>query len=316
MLSVLYAGSPAPAARTLELLIENASGYGYTVAGVLTNPPSTQGRHKTLIPTPVQIVAEKNAIPVFTPEHLDTACREEIAAVSPALLVCFAYGHIFGPKFLALFEYGGINLHPSLLPKYRGCTPVNAAIFNGDAETGITVQHISAGMDEGNILAQEKVPLDGTETAGSLLMYSAEHGAHLICTVIAEAVQNRQLPVGKLQQGEPSYTGMLTKESGRIDWRMSAEKIDAQIRACSPDPGCWTMENNEPLKILAAHPVISGASTAVPGIVTAFDSDNGILIATGNGILAVTELQRQGKNAVTARDFMNGARDFVGMVLV
>ena len=128
MVRVLYAGSPLASARTLEILIERAGQNGFEIAGVLTNPPSARGRHKTLVPTEVQDTAEKYGIPVFAPEHLDSAAREAVAAVKPDILVCFAYGHIFGPKFMELFKFGGINLHPSALPKYRGCTPVNAAI--------------------------------------------------------------------------------------------------------------------------------------------------------------------------------------------
>jgi methionyl-tRNA formyltransferase len=320
VLRILYAGSPEAAAKTLELLVSGA-GTKYEIAGVLTNPPSAQGRHKDLIPTPVASCAEINKIPVFCPEHLDGACREQIAPVHPDLLVCFAYGRIFGPKFMALFRYGGINLHPSLLPKYRGCTPVNQAILDREGETGITVQKLAQGMDEGDILAQETVRLDGTETAGSLLMYSAEHGAALLRSVIEQTAQNGSLPEGKTQTGTPSYTSIITKENGKIDWTRSAPEIDAQIRAYTPEPACWTMENGAPLRILAAHPsadsgiIAAGSEKKCAGTVIGFDKKQGILIQTGDGILAVTMLQRQGKKAMDAVSFMNGARDFAGTVL-
>src|SRR5574344_536289 len=184
MISVVFAGSPAPAARTLEILFSHESADGYKIAGVLTNPPSAQGRHKTLIPTPVQTLAAQHDVPVFTPEHLDAQCREQIAAVHPDLLICFAYGHIFGPKFLALFPLGGINLHPSLLPKYRGCTPVNAAILNCDSETGLSVQKMALAADEGDLLVQQTIPLTGKETAETLLNDSAEKGALFLATIL------------------------------------------------------------------------------------------------------------------------------------
>jgi methionyl-tRNA formyltransferase len=315
VLHVLYAGSPESSARTLDLLYENAASSGYEITGVLTNPPSSQGRHKELVPTPVARLAQEKSLRVFMPEHLDGALREQITAVNPDILVCFAYGHIFGPKFLSLFRFGGINLHPSLLPKYRGCTPVNAAILNMDCETGITIQKIVQGMDEGDILAQEIVHLNGLETAGSLLLYSAEHGAGFIRSVLETVVKTGKLPEETPQKGIPSYTQIITKENGRIDWTHTAAEIDAQIRAYTPEPGCWTTEKNVPLRILTAHPAGSSTTDALPGTVVSFDRKQGVLIQTGGGMLAVTMLQRQAKKAMDAVSFMNGVRDFVGTVL-
>ncbi len=315
MIRVLYAGSPEPSSKTLALLAENAAPAGFEIAGVLTNPPSAQGRHKELVPTPVAVFAQEHKIPLFTPEHLDPGCRSQISAVNPDILVCFAYGHIFGPKFLQLFRFGGINLHPSLLPKYRGCTPVNAAILNMDRETGISVQIIAQGMDEGDILAQEIVNLTGSETAGSLLDYSAAHGATLLCGVLAFCGKNGALPEGKTQTGTASYTKIITKENGRINWSRTAAEIDAQIRAYTPEPGCWTTEKDTPLRILSAHPSDSPELSVPPGTVVSFDKKQGILIQTGRGLLAVTMLQRQAKKALDAAAFMNGAKDFIGTVL-
>lgn len=311
MIRVLYAGSPAASAKTLGLMAESAAVSGYEIAGVLTNPPSAQGRHKELIPTAVADFAAAAGIPVFCPEHLDASCREQIAGVKPDILVCFAYGHIFGPKFMSLFRYGGMNLHPSLLPRYRGCTPVNAAILNMDGETAVTVQKVAQGMDEGNILAQEIISLNGTETAGSLLDYSAVHGAGLLTGLLADLARTGTLPDGRPQEGDPSYTAVITKENGRIDWTHTATEIDAQIRAYTPEPGCWTTENGVPLRILVAAPA-DGAADAAPGTVVSFDKKQGILVATGSGLLAVKMLQRQAKKAMDAASFMNGAREFAG----
>ena len=321
MVRVLYAGSPEASAKTLSLLFDGANGY--EIAGVLTNPPSAQGRHKTSAATAVARFAEERGIPLFTPEHLNAASREEIASIRPDILVCFAYGHIFGPKFLSLFPLGAINLHPSLLPKYRGPAPVNAAILNRDVETAVTVQTISLAMDEGDILAQEAVELDGTETAGALLDHCAILGAGSIKKLLGECAANGKLPDGKKQTGEASYTKIITKDDCRIDWMKSAAEIDAKIRAYFPEPGAWTEENGSPLKILSARiyegekpPMMeTAASSEVPGTVLSFDKKRGILVQTGSGILAVTELQRQGKKALDAPSFINGARNFVGTVL-
>lgn len=318
MIKVLFAGSPDAARITLEGLIASQEACGFKIVGVLSNPPSAKGRHKDLIPTPVAGFAAEKGIPVFTPEHLDGASRDAISPLAADLLVSFAYGHIFGPKFLSLFPMGGINLHPSLLPKYRGCTPVPAAILNRDKETAVTVQTLSLKMDEGDILAQTLVNLNGTETTESLLNYSAEEGARLICELIKETSKLGKLPDGTPQRGEASYTGIISKEDGRINWMESAEVIAAKIRAYYPEPGCWCMENGQPLRILESG-IYSGElelpQSSAAGTVLAFSKADGILIKTGEGILAVKKLQRQGKNAMDYKSFMNGARNFTGTVL-
>ena len=376
MLKILYAGSPAPAATTLRLLLEKCSqgqnaanengsqdqnvaasgdcsqdqnggasqngsqdqkGGGWKIAGVLTNPPSAKGRHKELVPTDVGLLAQERGIPVFCPQKLDAAAREQIAAQGFDALVCFAYGKIFGPKFLSLFKAGGVNVHPSLLPKYRGATPVPAAILNCDEETGVTVQTLALGMDEGEILAQEIIALDGTETTDSLLDKSAQIAAALLQSLLDKAAQNPGADVlkkGKPQEGESSYTKTISKEDALINWNDSAKNIAAAVRAYTSEPGSWTRiggEGGETLKILKAAPLgladdcgSQGQNAAAPlslandfaslpaGTVAAFDKKQGILIKCGQGVLCVTELQRQQKKAMGYKDFMNGARDFVG----
>ncbi len=315
MIRILFAGSPEAAKKTLEILNSAQSESGFEIAGVLSNPPTAKGRHKDLIPTPVAAFAESQGIPVLTPAHLDGEARDAVRPLKADLLVCFAYGHIFGPKFLELFPFGGINLHPSLLPKYRGCTPVPAAILNRDKQTAVTIQTLGLKMDEGDILEQSVVELNGTETGESLLNYSAEEGAKLILEVIKKCNSEGKLPEGRPQSGEASYTGIITKEDGRINWNESAEVIEAKIRAYYPEPGCWCVENDLPLRILEAS-VFSGTFESTAGTVLEFSKRDGILIKTGDGILAVKKLQRQGKNAMDYKSFMNGARNFIGTVLV
>ncbi len=319
MIKILYAGSPDAARITLERLYDSQAACGFEIAGVLSNPPSAKGRHKALIPTPVAAFAEEKGIPVFTPSHLDAAAREQISPLGADLLVCFAYGHIFGPKFLDLFPLGGINLHPSLLPKYRGCTPVPAAILNRDKQTAVTIQTLGLKMDEGDILAQTAVELNGTETCESLLNYSAQEGADLICSLLSKASSSGKLLEGIPQSGEASYTVIITKEDGKISWNDSADVIEAKIRAYYPEPGCWCMENGQTLRILESKLYeasdIEGLETAVPGTVLAFSKSDGILIKTGNGVIAVRKLQRQGKNVMDYKSFMNGVRNFIGTVL-
>ena len=337
-MKIIYAGSPEAAKITLEFLVENQQNFGFEVAGVLSNPPTAKGRHKTPTPTPVAEYALTKGLPVFTPEHLDGAAREQISPLGADLLVCFAYGHIFGPKFLAMFPMGGINLHPSFLPKYRGCTPVQQAILEGDELLGISIQTLSLKMDAGDILKQDFVNITEQDTTQSLLNYSALAGAKMICRIIKESAEQGALIKGKPQSKDDiSYTYTITKDMAKIDWSESAQIICRKIRAYYQDPGCWCLEQNDcPLKIAQAHEItLSDAQLSVQGdsIYEAILQDNayqgfpygkvlaynkktnGIYVKTGDGILSITRLMRQGKTMMNYKDFMNGAKDFIGTVL-
>jgi methionyl-tRNA formyltransferase len=303
---------------------------GFELAGVLTNPDSSKGRHGKPEPTEVGAAAaalsEKSIamgrppIPVLKPEKLGSEAREAVATLKPDLLVSFAYGRIFGPKFLALFPLGGINIHPSLLPKYRGPTPIPQAILNGDAETGITIQRLAAEMDSGDILVQERIPLTSRETTASL----SEEVSRRAAALLPEAL--RGIAAGTLagrpqDHGAASYCGLLSKDEGRIDWTKSAREIDAQIRAYTPWPLSWTMHGEQHLYILEAElapgaesPLEDAATTGVPGAILDKDKRRGILVQTGDGVLAVTMLQYRTKKALEWRTFLNGVRDFTGIL--
>ena len=326
-MKIVFAGSPQAAKTTLEYLYDQQAAFGFEIAGVLSNPPTAKGRHKTPTPTPVAAYALERGLPVFTPEHLDSAAREKIAPLGADLLVCFAYGHIFGPKFLALFPMGGINLHPSFLPKYRGCTPVQQAILEGDEQLGISIQTLSLKMDEGNIIKQDSVNITRNDTTESLLDYSAKKGAELICQIIKESSAQGSLIQGKPQDKQgATYTNTITKDMAKIDWNESSQNISRKIRAYYPDPCCWCLEPNDSLlKISGAVPADPGEEPVIAdnmykafpcGKILAYNKKTGgIYVKTGDGILSITRLQRQGKNAMTAKDFMNGAKDFIGNVL-
>lgn len=329
MVRILYAGSPEAAAIPLFHLGRSEScGKDFAIAGVLTNPPSAQGRSKALIPTPVAQAARQLetelgcTIPVLTPEKLDAAARDAVAELKPDLLVCFAYGKIFGPKFLALFPLGGINLHPSLLPLYRGCAPIPAAILDQQSQTGVSVQKLAQEMDSGDILSQVVLPLTGTETADSLLLQAAEIGGRQLEEVIVTTARNGGLPEGTPQDGtKATYCQMMRKEEGAICWKDSAAAIDAKIRAFTPWPGAFTCALGTTLKLHQATvyrkdlpPHIQSAHPAppAPGTVLGTDKAAGILIQTGDGILCVTNLQWQTKKAMDWKDFMNGSGNFIG----
>ena len=324
-MNILFAGSPGIAVPSLKALSEiEFADKNIKLTGLLTNPDSAQGRKSGLIPTDVSTAAvELSALRQGQglPEIIQKKCaklgraeREDIAALKCDLLISFAYGRIFGPKFLELFPMGGINIHPSLLPKYRGPSPITAAILHRDKETGITIQKLGLEMDAGDILAQESFALNGNETTESLSQFVSELAAKMLKSLIPDIA--RGFVKSRPQAGEPLYCSLITKEQGRLDWNLPAEEIDAQVRAYNPWPLCFTIWGGEELYILQGG-VFEDASESnlTPGLVKGIDRDHGILIQTGNGVYAVKYLQRRAKKAMDWKAFVNGARDFAGSLL-
>jgi len=328
MLRIIFAGSPAIAVPSLNTLAEmELAGKEVALVGILTNPDTTRGRNRgDAEPTDISAAAsaldairkEKGLTPItqIKPEKLDALVRQEVAALAPDILVSFAYGRIFGPRFLALFPKGGINIHPSLLPKYRGASPIPAAILSIEKETGICIQKLALEMDSGDILAEERFPLSGRETTSSLSNDVSERAADLLRHLLEnfDPVTQR----GRPQEGEVVYCRELKKEDGLIDWSKSAVQIEAQIRAYTPWPLSFTFRGTDKLFILDALPLDryneAVIPPAIPGTVLGAGS-NGILIQTGDGILAVSRLQWQAKKALTWQAFFNGARGFIGTTL-
>jgi methionyl-tRNA formyltransferase len=324
---VVFAGSPEIAVPSLEVLVaEQIASRNIEVVGVLTNPDSRKGRKGSLEPTEVGVAAVRlqdkfrdndlEPFVILKPEKLDASVRELVANLKPDILVSFAYGKIFGPKFLGLFPRGGINIHPSLLPKYRGATPIPAAILNRDRETGITIQTLALQMDAGDILFQDRIELSGRETTESLSRWAAQRGAELLLPVL------RGIAEGTLQ-GQPqdeskaTYCSIISRDDGWISWSASALEIDAKIRAYTPWPLCATKHAGQVLYILKAFPISNPelCTTALPGTVLGIDKKAGILIQTGEGMLAVQQLQYATRKALDWATFLNGAKQFIGSKL-
>lgn len=303
---IVFAGSPAIAVPALEAV--SAAPY-LTLAAVLTNPDAPRGRSASPAPSAVAAAAERLAaasVPILKPARLNAEARAELALLRPELLVSFAYGHIFGPKFLALFPRGGLNIHPSLLPRHRGAAPIQAAILQQDRETGLSIQTLAAEMDAGDLLYQERFPLGGRETTESLSALMAEKAAAALPGLLNALAQGRAQ--SRPQAGDPSRCSPIRKDQGRIDWTLSAAALDAQIRAFTPWPLSWTMHGNRILLLLEAAPLPNPpASSQAPGTVLGADHKAGILVQTGNGVLGITRLQYQTRKALDWRAFLNGA---------
>lgn len=327
---ILFAGSPAIAVPSLNAVFDlEINGKRVTLAGILTNPDSRRRRKGEPEPTELSAAASKlnlirhemgqTSIIQLKPEKLDIQAREEVNTLSPDLLVCFAYGRIFGPRFLSLFPLGGINIHPSLLPKYRGASPIPAAILARDKETGICIQKLAPEMDNGDILASESFQLSGRETSSSLSEIMAEKAAILLRDLLLDFPARASK--AKPQTGEVTYCCEIGKEAGFINWYKSAAEIDAQIRAFTPWPLSFTKFGEDLLFLLEAEVFEMGsgdrgsAETAAPGTVLGTDKEKGVLIQTGDGILAVSRLQRQAKKALDWKAFYNGERNFIGASL-
>jgi methionyl-tRNA formyltransferase len=326
-MKILFAGTPSIAVASLEALAKESG-----VVAVLTGPDTTAGRGRKKVSPPVKVAAEGLGVPVLQPEKLDAAARAAVLAYEADLLVCFAYGKIFGPKFLELFPLGGINLHPSLLPRHRGPAPIPAAILTGDTCTGVTVQKISREMDAGDILLQKKRELNGTETSALLSDWAAGAGADALCCGVIMIRDGTDVWTPQ-DHSKATYTGLLSRDHGVIHWSEPAFMIERKIRAYTPWPGTVTKYGDKVLKILEGHVVSEGShdgsgsvrdtgsecdgseSGRVPGTVRGVDRSCGILIETGDGLLAVTRLQIQNRQAMEWSSFMNGHPDFIGAVL-
>jgi methionyl-tRNA formyltransferase len=305
---VLFAGNPAIAVPTLEKIFDLPCGV-CEIAGILTNPDAPKGRGRQFEATDIGKAAVQFGVPILKPEKLDASARESIHSLRPDILVSFAYGRIFGPKFLALFPAGGVNIHPSLLPKYRGPSPIQTAILNMDAKTGVSIQRLAQEVDSGDVLLQEELPLTGRETTAGLSDIIAQKAAGLLEKALI-GITSGSIVGTPQNNADATFCCAITKQDGFIDWRMSAQAIDAHVRAFNPWPLAWSRHNGTRLFIWEGRPVETDASGA-PGDILRPDERNGILVKTGAGVLAVTKLQFETKKVLDWKSFLNGARDFM-----
>ncbi len=322
MLRVVFAGSPECAVPSLEALARS-----HRIVAVMTNPPAPVGRSSQPQATAVAQAARRLMLeglldpstPILEAPKIDDAARTALADTQPDIMACFAYGRIFGPKTLALFPLGAYNLHPSLLPRWRGCAPVPAAILARDTETGITIQRMALEMDAGDILLQTRRTLNGRETAGTLLAELAEEGAPLFVQAL-NAVESGTAVFTPQDHTAATVCSMLCKADGQIDWNRSAADIDAQVRAFSPWPGAWTVCGDQTLLLLETAwrecepgdtPDQAASHPPAPGTVLGVDKNAGILVQTGCGILVLRRLQWRSKKPLDWQSFVNGSRSFL-----
>lgn len=306
---ILFAGTPEIAVPSLKALAAS-----FHVCAVLTNPDRATGRGRTVVPSPVKEAALELGIPVLQPEKLDSSFLAEVREMKPDLLAVIAYGKIFRKEFLDIFPMGGINLHPSRLPLYRGPSPISEAIRSGDGTTAVSVQKVALKMDSGDILLQPEVELEGTETTGSLTEKVAELGAPLMVQAVKMLETDRSAGIAQ-DESRATFCRLMEKDDGRIDWDRPSVELEREIRAYSPWPGSFCWYGDKKLNILKAALYEGEITGGIPGTVLAFDKKEGIIIATRDGALAVKELQLQSKKPMDYKSFINGNREFVGSLL-
>ncbi|MGN0142376.1 MAG: methionyl-tRNA formyltransferase [Roseburia sp.] len=297
---VIFMGTPDFAVETLEEIIK----AGHEVVLVVSQPDKAVGRSKALKYTPVKACAIEHGLEVYQPERVrNTECVEHLRSYQPDIIIVEAFGQIIPREILDMPKYGCVNVHASLLPKYRGASPIQWAVINGDAETGVTIMRMEDGIDTGDVIMTEVVPLRPDETSGSLFERLSEVGAKL-CVKAMAAIEAGTAQYTPQDSSKATHTAKIHKELGSIDWNNSAETIECLIRGLDPWPSAYTRLGDKNLKIWKAK-VISHEKKADPGCILAVGKD-GIEVQTGDGILALTEVQLEGKKRMTTEAFLNG----------
>ncbi len=319
-LKIVFMGTPSFAIPALDALLR----AGNDVVGVFTKPDRRSGRGRRLHPTPVRAFAEERGLSVFTPKSLrgDRAAQAQIAALAPDAIVVVAYGLFLPPAILAAPRLGCLNIHPSLLPRYRGPSPVVSAILRGDNMTGVTIMLLDEGMDTGPVLAQVGTRIGATETAESLTSRLFEMGAELLAETLPDWSAGRIQPKSQDERAA-TVTRLLRREDGLLDWTRGADCIERRIRAFDPWPGAYTRWRGQTLKILRAAPSDAGSNTSAgdestmakpPGTVVRLPL-SGIGVVTGAGVLEILSVQLEGRRASSVEDFARGQQDFIGSAL-
>ncbi|HPS01959.1 MAG TPA: methionyl-tRNA formyltransferase [Candidatus Sumerlaeota bacterium] len=317
---VVFMGTPAFALPTLERVLD----AGHEVVLVVTQPDKQAGRGRKVQFPPVKEMALQRGLEVCQPKKLrgDADFLAKFRAAAPEVAVVVAYGQILPPDVLAVPRYGCLNVHASLLPRYRGAAPINWAIANGDTETGVTIMRMDAGMDTGNIVTQSRVPILEDDDARSVADILSVEGAAGLVGVLGQIERQGELTGTQQDDSLVSYAPLLKKEDGLLDWTRTTEQIICQIRGMVPWPSAHIPTKRGLLKILRAEPLwpsaheeIAISDKAVPGMVVLAMKTHGFVVRTGDGMLLVQEAQLEGKRPMTGVDFINGNLVRVGELL-
>ena len=297
---VVFMGTPDFSVGTLEALIE----AGHEVCLVVTQPDKPKGRGKEMQPTPVKAAAMKHGIPVYQPKKIrDPECVEELRKYNADVMVVVAFGQILPKEILEMTPYGCINVHASLLPKYRGAAPIQWAIINGESVTGVTTMQMDEGLDTGDMIQKTEVEITPDETGESLHDKLAAAGAAL-CVETLKAVETHTATFEKQGESPTAYARMLDKKLGNIDWSRSAKSIECLIRGMNPWPSAYTSLDGKTMKVWEAD-VLDAQSKEEPGTIVEVNKKE-IIVATGSNDLALHEIQLAGKKRMQVQAFLLG----------
>jgi methionyl-tRNA formyltransferase len=309
-LRLVFMGSPQFAVPPLERLLASK----YQVAAVYTQPDRPAGRGRGLVSSPVKQAAQARGLTVVQPASLKAAgVVEQLKGFEPDAIVVAAFGQILPEPVLALPRLGCLNIHPSLLPRFRGASPVASTILAGDDFSGVSIMVMDEGLDTGPVLARAQIPILDRDTTGSLTEKLSRLGAQLLGEVLVGWSRGERTPRPQ-DESKVTYCSPIAKEEGEIDWRRPAIDIWRRVRAFNPWPGCYTRWWGKTLKIIEVAP-LGGERTAGVGRVVALDSKAGFGVGTGDGILAIARVQMEGKKAMSADEFLRGQRGLLGAVL-
>ena len=302
---IVFMGTPDFATPSLQRLIDD----GHEIAAVYSQPDKPQGRHFTLTPPPVKVLAQQHGILVYQPETLkDAAAQEQLAALSPELIVVAAYGKILPQAVLDIPPKGCLNVHGSLLPKYRGAAPIQWAVINNEPVTGVTIMSMAPGLDTGDMLLKKETPIGQNETAGELFERIAALGAQGLSQAVAALDTLTPVPQ---DDALACWSPPLKKTDGEIDWSQDAKAIYARIRGVTPWPGAYTLFNGKRLKIHRAA-LCDDIKNNTGGVFGTLLDSQRLVIACGSGALELFEVQLEGAKRIAAADFIRGQRLTLG----
>lgn len=308
---IVFMGTPDFSGEALKSLLNSE----HEVVAVFTQPDKPKGRGKKLSNPPVKTIALEAGIPIYQPTKIrDSESLKVLKDLNPDIIVVAAYGKILPKEMLELPPYGCINIHASILPKYRGAAPIHWAVINGEKETGITIMQMDEGMDTGDILLIGKIDIPEDAHTGEMFERLATLGGKLLIEALDQIKEDNIVPI-KQNNNEATYAPMLTKDDELIQWNMSARNLHNKIRGMNPWPGVYTFFRDERLKIHKSSLIEENCLTkGKPGEIIDFSSA-GILVATENGLLALEKVQPAGKKQLDFKDFVNGYKVNKGEVL-
>lgn len=310
-LKIIYMGTPDFAVLPLRALAES----GYEIAAVVTQPDKPKGRGKTMLPTPVKEEAQKYDIPVYQPVKVrDPEFIQVLEEIHPDLIVVAAFGQMIPKTILDLPEFGCINIHASLLPKYRGAAPIQQAVIDGEKESGVTIMRMGTGLDTGDMISKVIVPLADDETGGSLFDKLAQAGAELLIKTLPSILDGTAVYEKQPEESPTPYAAMITKQMGLLDFSESAVKLERLVRGLNPWPSAYTYLNGKTLKVWKSK-AVPGNTEEAPGTILAADRE-GIHVACADGILVLTEVQLEGKKRMDTDAFLRGYKIEKGSVFM